>query len=289
MKALSALIAGLAPAAPPAARPSLELSGPKLALAFESLIVRSDECGGIERYVEALSRKAAAFHAVLGDGRAASAELADLRRLCASMPTVRRRASRYLGPDAFPALRAQVAALVDGAASTGTADARIAAFCAGFPDDREHRFVRDFAAEILHNVDPGRYPLMTRWVWDRERNTGVLREIWHAADVDHLTIDVPDRYDTFVVLREEIAGWLTANGVFRDVPIYVDLVLAQVYATYVAEQGGSYLRADFSSHEDPMLHVQRMLGLDGIGSDGRTRLKVSDGNAELLDLPRLPG
>ena len=283
---LGSALAALRPSAArslPVARPSLELSGPKLTVTLESLVVRSDERGGIERYVEALAQKTAIFRDALGEGRAARADLAQLRRLCACMATVRRRASRYLEPDAFPALHARIVALLDGAERTDDADARIGAFCAGFPDDREHRFVRDLAAEILHNVDPDRYPLMTRWVWDAQCNTGVLREIWHGDDVDHRSIDIPDGYDTFVVLREELAGWLTANGVYRDVTTYVDLLLAQVYATYVAEQGGSYLRADFSSHEDPMLHVQRMLGLDGIGRDGRTRLKVSDGSAEVID------
>ena len=283
MKSLAALIAARAPAPPPAARPRLELSGPKLAVAFESLIARSDECGGVERYVAALTQKHLAFREILGEGRAARVELAGLRRVCACMATVRRRASRYLEPDAFPGLRARIATLLDGAARTDGADARIDAFCSAFPDDREHRFVRDLAAEVLHGVDPERWPLMTRWVWDAQCNTGALREIWHGDDVDHRSLDVPDRFDTFAVLREELAGWLAANGVFRDVPVYVDLLLAQVYATYVAEQGGSYLRADFSSHEDPMLHVQRMLGLDGIGRDGRTRLKVSDGSAEVID------
>jgi hypothetical protein len=270
-------------------RPALELSGPKLALAFESLVARTEEQGGIERYVAAVRQKAAAFAAVLGEGRAAAADLGSVRRLCACMPTVRRRASRYLEPGAFPALRARIAALLDGAARTDDADARLAAFCAGFPDDREHRFVRDLAAEILHHVDPERYPLMMRWVWDVQRNTGALREIWHGDDVDHTVIEVPDDYATFVTLREELSGWLAGNGVYRDVLAYVDLLLAQVYATYVAEQGGSYLRADFASHEDPMLHVQRMLGLDGIGPDGRTRLKASDGTAFVVAEPRLRG
>jgi hypothetical protein len=285
--ALPAARAG-ATATTPAARPCLELSGPKLALAFESLVMRTEEQGGIERYVAALGRKSAAFHAVLGDGRAAQADLSSVRGLCACMATVRRRASRYLEPAAFPALRERIAALLDGAERTDDADSRVGAFRAGFPDDREHRFVRDLAAEILHHVDPQRYPLMTRWVWDAQRNTGALREIWHGENVDHMVIEVPDRYDTFVVLREELAGWLAGNGVYRDAMAYVDLLLAQVYATYVAEQGGSYLRADFSSHEDPMLHVQRMLGLDGIGADGRTRLKVSDGSAFVVDERRLP-
>jgi len=270
-----------------AERPCLELSGPKLSLAFEALVSRAEELGGIEAYVDALKMKSAAFRDVLGGGKAASVELAALRKLCACIATARRRAGRYLEPGTFAQLRSRIAVLLEWCDDTSSADARIDAFCASFPDDRDHRWVRDLAAEILHNIDPERYPLMCRWVWDTKLNTGVLREIWHGEDVDHILIDVPDRYETFVVLREELAQFLAANGVFRDVIQYVDLLTAQVYAGYVSEQGGSYLRADFTAAEDPMLHVRRMLGLDGIGSDGRTRLKAVDGTAHVVDDLRL--
>jgi hypothetical protein len=268
-------------------RPQLELSGPKLALAFEALVARSEEHGGIERYVDALKLKSAAFGDVLGGGKAASAELGSLRKLCACIATVRRRAGRYLEPETFTEVRARIVDLLDGAEQTPTADARIAEFCAAFPDDRDHRWVRDLAAEVLHNVDPERYPLMCRWIWDARLNTGVLREIWHGEDVDRTLIDVPDRYETFVVLREELAQFLAANGVFRDVIQYVDLLTAQVYAGYVSEQGGTYLRADFTTPEDSMVHTRRLLGLDGIGVGGRTRLKAVDGTAYVVDDLRL--
>ena len=200
---------------------------------------------------------------------------------------MRRRAGRYLEPDTFSPTRDGIAALLADIADTATTDERIAEFCARYPDDRAHRWVRDLAGEILHNVDPERYPLMCRWVWDAKLNTGVVREIWHGENVDHVLIDVPDRYGTFVVLREELAQFLASNGVFRDVIEYVDLLTAQVYAGYVSEQGGSYLRADFSTAEDPMLHVRRMLGLDGIAGNGRTRLKAVDGTAHVVDDLRL--
>jgi hypothetical protein len=273
--------------APTSARPILELSGPKLALAFESLVGRSDEHGGIEVYVAALKLKTAAFRDVLGGGKTRTVDLAALRKLLACVATVRRRAGRYLEPATFMPLRTGIATLLDGLEQTATTDARIAQFCSRFPDDRDHRWVRDLAGEILHNVDPERYPLMCRWVWDTDLNTGVLREIWHGDDVDHIVIDVPDRYDTFVVLREELAQFLAANGVFRDVLQYVDLLTAQAYAGYLSEQGGTYLRADFATAEDPMLHVRRLLGLDGIGPDGRTRLKAADGTAFVVDDHRL--
>ena len=262
-----------------AARPRLELSGPKLKLVLETLVARSDEHGGVEAYVEALKLKSALFR----DALDAELDLRTFRILCAHMSTVRRRVGRYAEPESFPALRARLARLLEGREDTVTADARVAEFCAGFPDDRDHRWVRDLAAELLHYADPERYPLMTRWVWDARANTGVIREIWHGEDVDHITIEVPDSYATFLTLREELAQYLAANGVFRDVLFYVDVLAAQVYAEYIGERGGTYLRTDFATPEDPMLHMRRILGLDGVNPDGRTKLKPADGRAVVLD------
>jgi hypothetical protein len=110
----------------------------------------------------------------------------------------------------------------------------------------------------------------------------VVREIWHGDDVDHRTLDVPDTYATFLLLREELAQYLAANGVFRDVLQYVDVLLAQVYAGYIGERGGAYLRTDFATAEDPMMHTRRILGLDGISASGKMKLKATDGSAEMV-------
>ena len=253
----------------------LELSGPKLKLALEALVSRADGQGGVEAYVEALKIKSALFRDAL-DGELS---LKEFRTICAHMSTVRRRIGQYAQPHWFEEMRKRIAGLFEGREET---DERIRRFCATFPDDREHRWVRDLAAELLHYADPERYPLMTRWVWDARTNTGVLREIWHGDDVDSIGIDVPDGYATFLVLRQELSEYLTANGVFRDVLFYVDVLMAQVYAGYIGERGGTYLRADFATPEDPMLHARRILGLDGISPSGKTKLKSPDGRAEMV-------
>ena len=273
-------------AEPPLARPVLELSGPKLARALEALVSETEEFGGVERYVDALKAKRLLFAEALGEGRARAIDAATLRQLLSLMATVRRRIGPYLDQLALDAWRARLAELLDAASDTGATDAAVARFCAHFPADRAHRFVRDLATEVLHNVDPERFPLMCRWVWDRKANTGVLRELWHAEDADRVTIEVPDGYDTFVVLREELSQYLAGNGVYRDVLQYVDLLTAQVYAEYIVEQGGSYLRTDFAQPQDPTLHTRRMLGLD-VGRDGRSKLKAVDGQAVRAEAPRL--
>jgi hypothetical protein len=264
--------------------PRLELSGPKLKTALETLVAHAEEQGGIEAYIEALRIKSALFH----DALRKDWDVASLRTACAHMATVRRRIGPYFEAGAFEHLRAAIVQLLEDRADTALTDARMARFCTRFPEDRAHRWVRDLAAEILHSVDPERYPLMARWVWDAGTNTGVLREIWHAEDVDQIRIEVPDRYAVFLALREELAQYLNANGVFRDMPYYVDVLTAQIYAGYIGERGGAYLRADFATAEDPMVHTRRILGLDGVDARGRSRLKAADGRAVIVEEAKRP-
>ncbi|MYJ71810.1 MAG: hypothetical protein F4092_08590, partial [Rhodospirillaceae bacterium] len=178
-------------------RPELHLSGPRLRQALESLIAGSEEQGGVERFVEALKLKSAAFGDAFAGG-AAVLKPAVFAELCALMPSVRRRIGPYLDRQGFATVCTAIGALLDGRTDTTTTDARLAAFGHAFPRDRDHRWVRDLAAELLHNLDPERYPAMQRWVWDAKANTGVLREIWWGDDVDHIMIDVPDSYGAFV-------------------------------------------------------------------------------------------
>jgi len=269
------------PTAQDLARPRLELDGGLLAEALRTLIEGCEPLGGVERYVAALKLKADLFSEAFAGGAANLTRQAFLQ-LCAFMPTARRRIALYVDDAHFPEMRDALGKLLDG--DPLSSDARIAAFCANYRQDKEHRFIRDVAAEVLHNVSPENYPLMTRWIWDHTANSGVIRELWHGDDVDHMKIDVPDGYATHLMLREELAAWLTQNGVFADVLHYVDMVCAQVYANYICAQGGTYLRTDFSAPEDPMRHTRRMLGLDGVrpGSN-KTRLKAIDGEAFVID------
>ena len=173
------------------------------------------------------------------------------------MSTVRRRIGPWLNEESFAEVRE---ALAGYSPTMRTVDARIEAFCARFPNDKKHRWVRDLATEILHNKEPERFPLMNRWVWDAQANTGVLREIWHAENIDHITIPVGDGYGTYLMLREELSQFLSDNGFLPRRLQYVDILCAQIYAQYICEQGGSYLRADFSAPEDPMQHTRACSG-----------------------------
>ncbi|MFC1689081.1 hypothetical protein ACFL07_05405 [Pseudomonadota bacterium] len=265
-------------------RPRLDLSGPLLTRAFETVVQGTEEQGGIEYWTDALKLKSRMFQQALSQGHPGDLPLETFKGLCAFMASVRRRIGPSLEQPLWGELVEAIVELLDGIKDTSTTDVRIAAFCARFPQDSKHRWVRDLAAEILHNVDPERYPLMLRWVWDRKANTGVIREIWFDDEVDNITINVPDGYTTYLMLREELSQFLSDNGVFRDVLWYVDLLSAKIYADYIAAQGGVYLRADFSHPGDPMEHTRRLLGLDGVrAGSGRTRLKAINGEAFVID------
>lgn len=260
-------------------RPVLELSGDALRMSLQTMVAGAEDHGGVERYVDAVKLKNSMFQQAFGE--IDNLDLETFKGLCTFMSTVRRRVGPWLNEDAFADMRVALAELHG---DDGNFDVRIGRFCDHFPNDKKHRWVRDLATESLHNADPERVPLMNRWVWDTQANTGVLREIWHGDNVDHITIRVADGYPTFLMLREELSQFLSDNGFFRDVLQYVDVLCAQVYALYICEQGGSYLRADFSAPEDPMQHTRRLLGLDGVRpGSGKTRLKSIDGEAFVLE------
>jgi hypothetical protein len=270
-------------AAAAATAPVLDLSGPKLRRAFEHLCEAAEDSGGIERYVGALALKSSLFADLLGKGRVGALSEVEFCDLCAFVTPARRRVGTWLARNGMAAMRERLEALLDGWSDIATADARLAAFAASFPSDREHRWVRDLAAEVLHFTAPERYPLMTRWMWDSRVNTGVLREIWYGDNVEAAKIEVPDRLSTFATLRDELEGFLAANGVYRELPFYVDLLCAHIYAAYINDRGGQYLRADFTGNEHPMAHTRRLLGLDAVDSEtGRTRLKLSSGKSHVL-------
>ncbi len=279
---------GQGKATAPADLPVLDLSGPALRAALEKLVTGSEPHGGVERYAEALELKTRLFRSALAWQSLPALEAEAFGRICAFVAPARRRMAPYLSGGGFTDIREAVVELTRDLADTSLADQRLARFCARFPGDRQHRWVRDLAAEILHYLDPERYPLMCRWVWDAGSNTGALREIWYGERVDEMTIEVGDDYAAFVALRRELSQFLNDNGVFRGTLYYVDLLLAQVYADYICDRGGTYLRADFSAPEDPMQFVRRLLGLDGVNAEtGRLRLKTGDGGSAQLSEAQL--
>ncbi|WP_081532168.1 hypothetical protein [Rhodovulum sp. P5] len=263
--------------------PVLDLSGPRLRRAYEHLIESAEPTGGVDRYITALWLKASLFEEMLGKGKVHELTETEFYDLCAFVTPARRRVGALLGEIGFEDMRNRLVSLLDGWCDLGTTDRRLAAFSDGFPHDKAHRWLPDLGAEVLHFIAPDRYPLMTRWVWDGRVGTGALREVWFADDVAEAQIEVPGGYLTFATLAGELEGFLRGEGVYRDLPFFTDLLLAHVYAAYINDRGGEFMRAEFATAADPMLHTRRLLGLDAVDTEtGRTRLKLVDGTAHTL-------
>ena len=240
----------------------LDLSGPVLRAALADLADAAEPTGGIEAYVGLLRLKAALFAEHLAGGRAASLDEAAFGELCGFIAPARRRAGAWIAAHGFPLLRTRLVRLMSGSADADSADARLAAFVAAFDSEGTHRWARDLAAEALHFSAPEAVPLMTRWMWDAAAATGVVREIWHETETLPDGPPVADDCATFVVLREELFGFLRDNGAFRDLPLLADLLCAHVYSGYIDRRGGAYLKTQFGAAPDPMAHTRRLLGLD---------------------------
>ena len=263
--------------------PVLDLSGPRLRRAYEHLLESAEPTGGVDRYVTALWLKASLFEELLGKGKVTELTETEFLDLCAFVTPARRRVGALLAEIGFDAMRARLVRLLDGWSDISTADRRLAEFGAGFPHDKAHRWLPDLGAEVLHFTAPDRYPLMARWVWDSHVGTGVLREIWFADDVAEARIEAPATFATFATLVGELEGFLRGEGIYRDLPFFTDLLMAHVYAAYINDRGGEFMRAEFATAADPMLHTRRMLGLDAVDTEtGRTRLKLVDGTAHTL-------
>jgi hypothetical protein len=130
----------------------------------------------------------------------------------------------------------------------------------------------DFAAELLHFHDPVQYPLMARWVWDKATMSGALREFIRGND--HMT-DIP--FENRVEVFESACRWLgkriADQGIYRDIHFWVDLVLAQAYLGYFRAVAEGNLGADFGRGISQADQLKKLLGIDALRKDGRSRVK----------------
>ena len=131
----------------------------------------------------------------------------------------------------------------------------------------------DFAAELLHFSDPVRYPLMARWVWDAGTQSGAMREFVRGGEAMR-EIPFDNSPGLFEAGRRWIAERISAEGIYRDEPLWIDLVLAQAYTTYFRSVAEGSLGADFGRGVSANEQLKKLLGIDN-ASPGRTRVKKS--------------
>ncbi len=255
--------------------PVLHLDGRRLRMAFDSMIDCAEKFGGIEIIVDGLNGKSLLFQRTFDDEAQTLIE-SEFFDACAFMPTVRRRMKGILEKRNFIQLSQSVRTLRN-EVTIENIDQKIETFESELASTARDRWVRDLAAEILHFSDPETFPLMTRWIWDYSSNSGVLREIWYSeSETEYLKI--PNGIRTHLELRRELSEFLDSLGVFNNMHFMMDVLFAWIYSQYIGNQGGSFLKTDFSFTGTPFGYVFRMLGLDAaISASGKSRLLLANG------------
>lgn len=265
----------------------------ELAVEFDPALFRAHmnsliECaradGGIERYVAALAAKQQLFAEALAEDSLSRLDGGKLEILLDAVFTARRRLHPVLAEFGIESTARVMRELLYGEGDIG---ARMAAFVAALPirqgeglearrrAARLRRAAHDFACELLHFRDPLRYPLMAYWVWDSDTMSGALREFARNPDgAEKLPLDV--RPETFEGARRWLAGEIEGQGIYRDVPLWIDLVKAAAYTHYFRSMTGGVLGSDFERGSRPEEQVKKLLGIDGERRGGRSRVVRED-------------
>lgn len=244
-----------------------------------ALQVSLEASGGIEACLERLEAKRLLFVELLAEGHHAAVTLPDAERLLGTVFTARRRIYPLLAKAGEIWLRGALGALLEGREGARARMERFAielvAAAPDVPGDarfaaKARRAAFDFASETLHFLDPVRYPLMSRWVWDPATGSGALREFLRERDASGGTV-LDASPETFEGARVWLKARVAEQGVFRDVHFWIDLVLAQAYVTYLRSVAEGNLGGDFGRGAQPGEQLKKLLGIDCL--DGRTRVK----------------
>jgi hypothetical protein len=236
--------------------------------------------GGIEVYVDSLGVKQRQFAALLSEDAIGKLDDAGIEALLDAVFTARRKLHPVIAEMGCAAVTEALRDLLHG---RGELVARMREFTSRLPirdgEGREargraarlRRAAHDFAAEALHFLDPIRYPLMARWVWDDATSSGALREFVQNPDqANQLPIDT--RPEIFEAARTWIAGEIEAQGVYRDVPLWVDLVEASAYTHYFRSITGGVLGSDFGRAGGPEENIKKLLGIEPRRRGGKSRV-----------------
>lgn len=249
---------------------------------FAALQEALSEIGGVDPVLQALETKSLLFREALRPQQLEALDHEAVELLLDTVMPARRRIGTALSRLAPEALRQCVRELLTGPAPLAQrleafAQSLVAPVAPGEPRAvrRLRRGALDFAAELLHFREPARYPLMTRWVWDAETQSGALRELVRGADT--LT-EVPwgSSPGVYEAGRVWVAEQMRAHGVYREPHFLVDLYLAHVYAGYMLSMsaGMGMLKADFGGSADPLEITKKLLGVDESRMKGSRVRKV---------------
>jgi hypothetical protein len=123
----------------------------------------------------------------------------------------------------------------------------------------------DLPGELLHHLDPGRYWLWTRWMWDPTTETGALR----LVTMDEVDLAGASPGETYLMVGQALAfvaetghaaGFTTFDHRGRGEPEFgIDVFLAAVYGVYLHTVLRMRMTAEFTKLLPPLPQLTRRL------------------------------
>ncbi|MDH5545670.1 MAG: hypothetical protein OEZ43_08760 [Gammaproteobacteria bacterium] len=240
---------------------------------LNQLIEAAEERGGLEQYIEALNTKHHLFQDALSASELPELDAEGFAILLDAVFPARRKLPTGTDAVSHEALLKQMSILMHGRENVSE---RMGSFADLFATDNRKikRAAWDFAAEALHFFAPGKYPLMTRWVWDSGSVSGALREFIRSND-GMSDVPISNEPGQFEAARVWLAEQIAEQGYYRDVPFMVDLLLAQAYADYfiAMSSGVGMMAGEFGGRIEPIDFICKLLGIEAGKRSGRLRVK----------------
>ena len=248
---------------------------------FAKLGSQAEESAGLEALLASLQMKSQLFSSLLNPQSLPSLSMEGIEALLETVFSARRRLFPALQALGVEAARSAIHELLYGDMALVE---RLQAFSEIVPIDetadketrkqaaKNRRAAFDFGAEMLHFNNPVKYPLMTRWVWDQNTVSGALREFIRGNDS---LPDVPlgNSPEMFEGARAWLAEQIAEQGLYKDVPFWIDLVQAQAYSEYFRSMAEGMLSADFGRGITPQEQLKKFLGIDAERKARQSRVK----------------
>lgn len=223
--------------------------------------------GGLEPLIDALRTKQALFARALPDDPKAEILAASLMQLLACIFPARRKLYTCLSALDEKVLTDCTRELIHAPDVLTTRMQRFVSGVCGQGSKKEQRAAWDLAAELLHFRAPEQVPLLTRWVFDERTMSGAVREFIRLhPSVDRIELSAtPEQMEA---VRLWFGEFLRAKGFYRDLPLMIDLLLAQAYADYVKAMstGIGMVEAEFAASQHPFEFISKLLGIDAQSS-----------------------
>jgi hypothetical protein len=224
---------------------------------FLSQVLQVTSREELSRVGDDLAYKSQAMRALVGDDPAAMT--ADsVRALLGWVFCTRRRVDRVLAVVDPDELGVAVAQLLHGRAGIAVRFAGFQDLLAGVPEASA-----DLPGELLHFLDPDRYWLWTRWMWDPATETGALR----LVTMDEVDLDGRTGGETYLAVGTALA-FLEENGKAAGFTTMgtgmfgTDVFLAAVYGVYMHTLLRMRLSQEFTNVVPALPDlVRRLLGV----------------------------